>query len=62
MQNSIQKFRQSAAVFHKLSIFFWKIENFNELQLPEALIISAEIFYTLPTYQCLQNSVRTLVV
>ena len=34
------------------------LENFDGLQLPQSLLISAEILHTFPTYQCLQKSVQ----
>ena len=34
MQNPTQKFRQSSIVFLETRRFVWKIENFDELQLP----------------------------
>ena len=49
MQNPIQKFRQTS-VFEKSDILNEKIENFDELQLPETLIIFVEIWHTFPTY------------
>ena len=39
-------------------LFVWKIENIDELQLPQSLIYFAEILHTFPTYQCLQRGVR----
>ena len=37
--------------------FVWKIENFNDLKLPQSLIISAKILHMFPTYQCLQKGI-----
>ena len=51
MQNPIQKFRQSSLVFEKPGYFFWKFENFDELQLPYNSIFFVETSHTFPTYQ-----------
>ena len=34
MRGTIEKFRQSSIVFCKPGFIFWKIENFDKLQLP----------------------------
>ena len=34
MQNPIPKWRQTSIIFKKPGFFVWKIENFDELQLP----------------------------
>ena len=34
MQNPIPKLRQISIISKKPDFFFWKIENFDELQLP----------------------------
>ena len=34
MQNSIPKLRQGSIFFQETRFFIWKIENFEELQLP----------------------------
>ena len=43
MQNPIAKFGQSSNVSEKPGYFFWKIGNFDELQLPYCLIFFPEI-------------------
>ena len=35
-----------------------KIENFDDLQLPQGLIFFAELLHTFPTHHCLQKGVR----
>ena len=42
MQNPIPKFRQSPISWEN-RLFVWKIENFDELQLPEGLVYFAEV-------------------
>ena len=43
-------------------LFPWKIENFDELQLPLSLISFAEIMHTFPSYECLQKGVRDFLI
>ena len=57
MWNPISKFRQSSIVFEKSRLFFWKIENFDELQLAEGSILFVESLHAFPTYQCLKKGV-----
>ena len=35
-----------ALLFRETRLFVWKIENFDELQLPQSLIFFAEILHT----------------
>ena len=44
VQNPISKFRQSFISF-EASLFAWKIENFDELQLPSSLLFYAKILH-----------------
>ena len=37
------------ALLQETRLFVWKIENFDELQLPQSLIFFAEILHTFPT-------------
>ena len=48
MQNSLLKFRQSFIISEKTRLFVWKIEKFDELQLPLCFIFFAEILHTFP--------------
>ena len=57
MQNPSQKFRQSSIVFEKPGILPGKLKTFNELQLPQTLIIFVEILHAFPTCQYLQIGV-----
>ena len=50
MQYPTQKFRQSSLVFKKAGVFVWKIETFDELQLPETLVTLVEILHMFSTY------------
>ena len=43
--------------FRETRIFVWKIENFDELQLPYSLIFIAEIVHKFPSYEYLQKVV-----
>ena len=43
--------------FQETRYFVWKIETFDELQLPQNWIFFAEILHMFPTNQCLQKSV-----
>ena len=58
MQNTIPNFRQSSIIFEKPGYLSEKIENFDELQLPQNLIFFAKILHTFPTKQCLQKDAR----
>ena len=49
MQNPIPKSRHTSVISKKPVFFVWKIENFDELQLPKSLIFFAEILHTFPT-------------
>ena len=49
MQNTIPKLYQTSIISKKPSFFVWKIENFDEVQLPQKLIFLAEILYTFST-------------
>ena len=51
-----------ALLFQETKLFVWKIENFDELQLPQSLIFFAEILHMFPNWQCLQNGVRDFFV
>ena len=51
-----------ALLFQETKLFVWKIENFDELQLPQSLIFLAEILHMFPNWQCLQNGVRDFFV
>ena len=51
MQDSIPKSRQTSIISKKPVFFVWKIENFDELQLPESLIFFAEILHAFFTYK-----------
>ena len=44
--------------FRETRFFVGKIENFDELQLPQSSIFLAETSHTFPTNQCLQKGVR----
>ena len=46
MQNPIPKLRQRSIISKKAGFFVWKIKKFDELQLPQSLIFSAEILRT----------------
>ena len=46
MQNPIPKLRQRSGISKKQDFLAWKIENFDELQLPQSLIIFAEILHS----------------
>ena len=41
--------------FWETRYFAWKIENYDELQLPETLMIFIEILHTFHINQCLQR-------
>ena len=49
MQNLIPKLMQRFIIEKKNRFFVWKIENFDELQLPLSLIFFAEILHTFST-------------
>ena len=49
MQNLIPKLRQTYIISKKPGFFVWKIENFDELQLPQNLIYFAEIVHKFST-------------
>ena len=49
MQNLIPKLGQWPIISKKSGVFFCKIENFDELQLPYSLIFFAEILHTSST-------------
>ena len=49
MQNPIPKLRQTYIISKKPGFFVSKIENFNELQLPQNLILFPKILHTFCT-------------
>ena len=49
MQNPISKLGQRYIISKKSGFFVWKIENFDELQLPQSLVFFAEILHTFST-------------
>ena len=49
MQNSVLKFRKKLYYFRETRLFVRIIENFDQPQLPQRLILLAEILPTFPT-------------
>ena len=45
MQNQRPKLRQTSIISKKPVSFVWKIENFDELQIPQSVIFFAEILH-----------------
>ena len=58
IQNPMPKFRQTTIISEKTSFFVWKIENFDELQLPYCSMFLAETSHTFSAYQYLQKDIR----
>ena len=49
MQNLVPKLRQTSIISKKPAFFVLKIENFDELQLPQILICFAETWHMVST-------------
>ena len=50
MQNPIPKLRQNSIISKKPGSLSEKFKNFDELQLPQTLILFAKILHTFPTF------------
>ena len=57
MQSLILKFRQSYCISKKPGYLSENLKKFDELQLPEGLILFAEILHTFLPSECLQKDV-----